>query len=209
MGSDRSGGIVYVGIVLGAMILIGFFAGLQMQMDQQVSRARTLKGWFQAGFLARHGLEKAALSLKATGTLGSIPPYTLEGGDVAVFLEGPRPAGSSKYVVFSRGRFGRTSVLYVADMVKVSAGVLTANLEVRYQELDPGSAQVRSRVVAERAVTLRKARDAMRAYRSEGTGSLAARLSAFLFVVADGSVPQPDRQSIVARLPPKLTAALP
>jgi len=197
-----------VAILFGALIMVGLLIALQLQLDQQIGRARTLKAFAQGWFLARQGLEKAALELKSTGRIAASGHLSEEGGEIDVFAEGPRPAGTRKHIVFSRARFGRNAVLMIADLDKVKSRAIIANVQVLYQDLDVSSAAVRAQLIAQRGRTLKTLIDTVRAYRTEGAG-LSSRLSIFLESAADGQIPSADRALIGSSLPTTLTTCAP
>jgi hypothetical protein len=206
---DRAGALTYMVLVLSLLVLIGLLAGMQMQLDQQVGRARTLKAGAEAFFLARHGLDGAARQLAASGSLPRTMSYGLAGGEVLVVCEGPRPTGSRKYVAFARGRHARCGVTLVADMREDRARAVVASTEVRYQDLDIASAAVRARVVAERAAVRRDLVRALAGYRAEREPALAARLDDVLASAAAGRVSDADRSRIRSTVPSRMTTALP
>ena len=204
----RVAGSFYAVLIIGAVTLIGVIAALQLQMDQQMARARRLKGSAEAALLARQGVEGAALELARTGSLRARVASTPEGGELVVVCEGPRPAGSRSYIVFARGRFAGAPVTMVADVRHASPAAQVSNREVLYQDVDVDSATARAKIVAARKDRLAELKRTVTAYRGEG-GALSARLSAFMGVAAKGRIPSADRTRIVSALASALTTDVP
>jgi hypothetical protein len=177
-------------------------------MDSQMSRARTLKAAIEAGFLARHGIENAVRELDSSGSIAATRRLTMEGGEIDVAAEGPRPPGSGRYVVFSRARFNRVSVLTIADVKMASPRPVALNWQVLYQDLDPTAGPVRSQLMNERGRALKRLRDRVRAYRAEGAG-LSGRLGTFLGGAIEGQIPAADRTRILSILPAVLATTVP
>ena len=207
MASDRRGSF-YMMMLVGAIALIGFVAALQLQMDQQVSRARHLKAGAEAALVAREGVVYASQRLTAAGTLPFRFTEPQEGGDLVVVSEGPRPPGSRKYVVFARARFLGGAVTAVADLRFGSPSSAICNLDMLYQDVDVDSAVARGRVIDARREARRALKSALIANRGEGSG-LPARLSGFLSAVSGGTIPHADQARIASALVTPLTTDVP
>lgn len=207
MGSERRGS-VYLVIVVGAVLLIGVVAGLQIQMDQQMARVRRMKAGAEAALIARFGVEEAGRRLSSTGSLPPRFTETMDGGDLVVTVEGPRPAGSRKYIVFGRARFAAAAVTAVADVRYGSPVAPVCNVEMLYQDIDVDSGPERAKLIA----TRREARRALKAltdsYRGEGPG-LSSRLASFLGAASLGTLPRADQARIASALPTPLTTDVP
>jgi hypothetical protein len=206
MASDRTGSF-YAVLIIGAVTLIGVIAGLQLQLDQQMSRARRLKGAAEAALLARRGLEAAALELARTGRVPARAASTPQGGELVVVAEA-RPAGSRKYVVFARGRYAGAPVTMVADMTTGTTRTLVCNREVLYQDVDVDAPAARGKVIATRRAARAALMRTLALARGEGAG-LSTRLSAFFATAAQGRIPQGDRTRIVSVLASGLTTVVP
>lgn len=209
MGCERRrAGSFYAMLVIGAVTLIGLVAGLQLQMDQQMARARRLKGGAEAALLARQGIESAALALARTGTLPARARSTPEGGELVVVAEGPRPAGSRAYVVFARGRYAGSPVTMIADLRAVGGRAQIGNRELVYVDVDVDAPAVRARLIAARATAFAGLKRRIDGYRSEGAG-LSARFAAFFAQAAQGRIPSADRARITSAVATALTTTVP
>jgi hypothetical protein len=204
----RREGSFYAMIVVGAIVLIGLIAGLQVQMDQQMARVRRMKGSAQAALIAREAVDAAGRKLAATGSLPQRTSESLEGGEVVIAVEGPRPAGSRKYIVFARARFAAAAVTAVADVRFASPSAQVCNVDMLYQDVDVDSAAARAKVVDQRREARRALKDTLQSYRGEG-GGLSPRLAAFLSTAAGGSIPRADQARVVSALPSPLTTEVP
>lgn len=207
MVSDRKGSF-YMLIIVGAILLIGLIAGMQLQMDQQMARVRKMKGAAEAALIARFGVEEAGRRLSAAGSLPARFTETPEGGELLVVVEGPRPAGSRKYIVFGRARFAAGAVTAVADVRFGSPKALVCNLDMLYQDIDLDNAAERNRIIDQRRTARSALKATLTAYRSEGS-SLRTRLGAFLSSASLGTLPQADQARLVSKLPTPLTTDVP
>ena len=207
MVSDRAGSF-YLMIIFGAILLIGVVAGMQLQMDQQMSRVRRMKGSAEAALIARFGVEEAGRRLSAAGSLPARFTETPDGGDLVVVIDGPRPAGSRKYIAFARARFAGGAVTAVADLRFASPKAQVCNIDMLYQDIDVDSAPARTKVVDARREARRGLKNTLTAYRGEGA-ALPPRLTAFLAAASLGTIPKADQARIAAALPTPLTTDVP
>lgn len=207
MVSDRAGSF-YMLIIVGAILLIGLISGLQLQMDQQMARVRRMKGSAEAALIARFGVEEAGRRLSAAGSLPARFTETPEGGELVVVVEGPRPAGSRKYVVFGRARFAGGAVTAVADVRFASPKSQVCNLDMLYQDVDVDSPQARKQILDQRREARRALKNTLTSYRAEGA-ALKTRLAAFLSSASLGTIPQADQARMVSKLPTPLTTDVP
>lgn len=207
-GPRRREGSFYAMIVVGAIVLIGLIAGLQLQMDQQMARVRRMKGAAEAALIAREAVDAAGRKLAATGSLPQRNQEALEGGDVVTVVEGPRPAGSRKYVVFARARFAAAAVTAVADVSFASPAAHVCNLDMLYQDIDVESPAARTKVIDQRRDARRALKATLQSYRGEG-GGLSPRLAGFLSTAAGGAIPRADQTRVASALPSPLTTEVP
>lgn len=201
-------GSFYLIMIVGAILALGLILGLQIQMDQQMARARRLKGSAEAALIARWGVEEAGRRLASAGALPARFTDEPEGGELVVAVEGPRPASSRKYIVFGRARFSGATVTAVADIRFGSPNAEIYNLEMLYQDIDVDSAPARARVVGARRAAKRALKTMLTAYRSEGAG-LRTRLGAFLAAASLGTIPRGDQTRMLSALPAPLTTDVP
>ena len=209
MGSrrDRQGSF-YMMIIVGAIVLIGFVGALQVQLDQQMARARRMKGSAEAALIAREGIAQTARKLSSQGSLPARTAEALEGGDLVVVADGPLPAGSRKYVVFARARFPGGAVTAVADVRFGSQASDVCNLDMLYQDVDVDAKPARALVIGARRQARAALKTALVEYRGEGSG-LAARLTGFLSTAAQGTLPRADQTRISSVLVTPLTTDVP